>query len=302
MKTMRFSDDPGGPVLVEGRAPMPVPGEGELLIRVQAAGITTTELGWYPTTHTKSGEPRRGAVPGHEFSGVIADGPEAGQEVFGMNDWYADGALAEYCTAPAGAVAAKPRRLTHEEAASVPIGALTAWQGLYERAKLKAGERVLVHGGSGAVGVFAIQLARLRGAHVIATASAHHLDFVRALGAEEAVDYRGAPFGDKVDVIFDTVGGETLARSWSLLREGGRMVTIVSGAGDSAEARVRDAFFIVEPNRNQLTEIAELLENGRLTPVVDTVIPLSRAVEAYSGQLMRSGRGKVVVDIDGSDR
>ena len=300
MKTIHLRDDSEGPVLVEGSAPMPVAGEGELLIRVQAAGITTTELGWYPTTHTKSGEARRGAVPAHEFSGVIADGPETGQEVFGMNDWYADGALAEYCTAPAAAVAAKPGRLTHEEAASVPIGALTAWQGLYDRAKLRAGERVLVHGGSGAVGVFAIQLARIRGAHVIATASAHHLDFVRALGAEEAIDYRGTPCEEKVDVIFDTVGGETLARSWSLLREGGRMVTIVSG--DSAETRVRDAFFIVEPNRKQLTEVADLLERGQLIPVVDKVIPLNQAVEAYTGQLMRNGRGKVVVAIDRSYR
>ncbi|HEY1496592.1 MAG TPA: NADP-dependent oxidoreductase [Candidatus Solibacter sp.] len=300
MKTMYLRDDSEGPVLVEGRAPTPEPGEGELLIRVRAAGITTTELGWYPTTHTKSGEARKRAVPSHEFSGVIADGPEKGQEVFGMNDWYAEGALAEYCAAPVGAVAAKPRRLTHEEAASVPIGALTAWQGLYDRAKLRAGERVLVHGGSGAVGVFAIQLARLRGAHVIATASAHHLDFVRALGAEEAVDYRGTPHKDKVDVVFDTVGGETLARSWSLLDEGGRMVTIVSG--DSAEARVREAFFIVEPNRKQLTEVAELLQNGQLTPVVDTVIPLNWAAEAYTGQLTRSGRGRVVVAIEKSER
>ena len=300
MKTIHLRVDSEGPVLVEGSAPMPVAGEGELLIRVQAAGITTTELGWYPTTHTKSGEARRGAVPAHEFSGVIADGPEAGHPVFGMNDWYADGALAEYCTAPAAAVAAKPGRLTHEEAASVPIGALTAWQGLYDRAKLRAGERVLVHGGSGAVGVFAIQLARIRGAHVIATASAHHLDFVRALGAEEAIDYRGTPCADKVDVVFDTVGGETLARSWSLLREGGRMVTIVSG--DSAETRVRDAFFIVEPNQKQLTEVADLLERGQLIPVVDKVIPLNQAVEAYTGQLMRSGRGKVVVAIDRSYR
>uniref|UniRef100_Q01YN8 Alcohol dehydrogenase, zinc-binding domain protein n=1 Tax=Solibacter usitatus (strain Ellin6076) TaxID=234267 RepID=Q01YN8_SOLUE len=289
-------------MLVEGRAPMPVPGEGELLIRVLAAGITTTELGWYPTTHTKSGETRKGAVPTHEFSGVIADGPEKGHPVFGMNDWYAEGALAEYCTAPVASVAAKPQRLTHEEAASVPIGALTAWQGLYDRAKLRAGERVLVHGGSGAVGVFAIQLARLRGAHVIATASARHLDFVRALGAEESVDYRGTPYKDKVDVVFDTVGGETLARSWSLLGEGGRMVTIVSGAEDSAEAREREAFFIVEPNRKQLTEVAELLQGGQLTPVVDTVIPLSWAAEAYTGQLTRSGRGRVVVAIEKSER
>ena len=133
---------------------------------------------WYPTSHTKTGEKRTAAVPGHEFSGVIAalgadvEGFEVGREVYGMNDWFADGATAEYCLAQPAAVAPKPPRLTHIEAASVPIAALTAWQGLVERARLQPGESVLIHGGAGAVGLFAVQLARLRGAHVIATASA----------------------------------------------------------------------------------------------------------------------------------
>ena len=132
-----------------------------------------------------------------------------------MNDWYADGATAEFCITQASSIADKPKRLTHVEAASVPIGALTAWQGLFDRAKLRARERVLVHGGSGAVGLFAVQLARARGAHVIATASTHNLEFVRGLGADEVIDYRKERFEDrvgKVDVVFDTVGGETLER------------------------------------------------------------------------------------------
>jgi NADPH:quinone reductase-like Zn-dependent oxidoreductase len=167
------------------------------LVRVHAAGVTSQELLWYPTTHDRNGGPRRGAVPGHEFSGAIAavgddtTGFAIGQDVFGMNDWFSDGAMAEYCIGQPS-VAKKPRRLTHVEAASVPIAALTAWQGLLDRARLRAGERVLVHGGAGAVGVFAIQLARFHGAHVTATASSRNLAFVSQLGAERVIDYQAA--------------------------------------------------------------------------------------------------------------
>ena len=176
-------------MLIEANVPQPEPGRGELLVRVYAAGVTPTELLWYPTTHAKNGERRSRAVPGHEFSGVIAAvgegtvGFDIGQAVYGMNDWFADGALAEYCITQPPSVARKPSRVTHVEAASVPIGALTAWQGLFDRAQLQAGEHVLVHGGAGAVGLFAIQLARLRGVHVTATVSARNLALVSQLGA-----------------------------------------------------------------------------------------------------------------------
>ena len=303
MRVMRLT----GSLLSEAQAPRPQPGEGELLIRVRAAGVTPTELVWYPTTHTKAGDARVGAVPCHEFSGIIESAGkdvgtlEIGQEVFGMNDWFADGALAEFCVAPFSSVAPKPAGLTHAEAASVPIGALTAWQGLFDRAHLAAGERVLVQGGAGAVGVFAVQLARLHGAHVIATASAGNLAFVESLGASQVLDYHAAPFEDTVrdvDVVFDTVGGETLDRSWQVLKPGGRMVTIAASA-ENGEGRVKDAFFIVEPNQKQLSEVGALLEAGSLRPVVDTVIPLSRAAEAYTGGIARRGRGKLVVEIYG---
>ena len=231
MKTMRLSDSKQAPVLVEEDVPQPHPRRGELLIRVYAAGVTPTELLWYPTTHGKDGEKRSRAVPGHEFSGVIAAagedaaGFDLGQEVYGMNDWFSDGAMAEYCITQPASVAQKPPRLTHIEAASVPIGALTAWQGLFDRARLQAGERVLVHGGAGAVGIFAIQLARFYGAHVTATASARNLEFVSQLGAEQVIDYQAARFEENVremDVVFDTVGGETLRRSWGVLKPGGK--------------------------------------------------------------------------------
>lgn len=220
MKVMRYSAQSAA--LVEETAPQPEPRHGELLVRVYASGVTPTEVLWYPTTHKKNGETRSRAIPGHEFSGVIAamgedtTGFEIGQEVYGMNDWFSDGAMAEYCITQPNSVASKPPRLTHAEAASVPIGALTAWQGLFDRARLQRGEHVLVHGGAGAVGIFAIQLARLRGAHVTTTASARNLEFVSGLGAERTIDYRAARFEETVsgiDIVFDTVGGETLERS-----------------------------------------------------------------------------------------
>ena len=157
MITMRLSDAADGPVLIEANVPEPHPGRGELLVRVYATGVTPTELLWYTTTHAKNGERRSRAEPEHEFSGVIAAvgegtvGFDIGQEVYGMNDWFADGAMAEYCITQPSSVAHKPSRLTHVEAASVPLGALTAWQGLFDRARLQAGEHVLVHGGAGAV-------------------------------------------------------------------------------------------------------------------------------------------------------
>jgi NADPH:quinone reductase-like Zn-dependent oxidoreductase len=230
MRVMRVVNSVSPPSLVEADGPEPQAGRGELLVRVHAAGVTPTELDWYPTSHRKSGEKRTGAVPGHEFSGVIAAVGDqvtdlaVGQEVYGMNDWFTDGATAEYCITQPHWVAPKPRNLTHTEAASVPIGALTAWQGLFDRGNLQAGERVLIHGGAGGVGVFAVQLARWRGAHVVATASARNLEFVASLGAGQTIDYRAERFEDiarEIDVVFNAVGGDTLQRSLSVLRPGG---------------------------------------------------------------------------------
>jgi NADPH:quinone reductase-like Zn-dependent oxidoreductase len=307
MKAMRLADSGATVVLVEENVPQPQPGRGELLIQVHAAGVTSKELLWYPTTHKKSGERRSRAVPGHEFSGVVAAVGEdtasfdVGQEVYGMNDWFSDGATAEYCITQPSSIAQKPTDLTHVEAASVPIGALTAWQGLFDRARLQAGERVLVHGGAGTVGLFAIQLARFRGAHVVSTASARNLAFVSDLGAEQVFDYQATRFDEKlseIDVVFDTVGGETLQRSWGVLKPGGRMITIAAESEATADDRVKQAFFIVEPNHEQLTRIGNLLETRRLQTVVDAVLPLAHASVAYTGEVKeRRGRGKLVIAV-----
>jgi NADPH:quinone reductase-like Zn-dependent oxidoreductase len=307
MRVMRFNDSSDAPALIAGTAPVPQPGRGEMLIRVHAAGVTPTELLWYPTSHTLDGGRRTGAIPGHEFSGVVeavaadVDPDQIGREVFGMNDWFADGATADYCISSSTSLAAKPSRLSHLEAASVPIGALTARQGLFERAKLQAGERILIHGGSGAVGVFAIQFARRAGAHVVTTASARNFDFLSQLGANEVIDYRMDRFEDRardLDVVFDTVGGETLKRSWSLLEPRGRAVTIAADSEGTKDERIEKAFFIVEPNQKELTEISRLLDSGDLQCFVDAVVPFDRASDAYCGTIKeRRGRGKKVLSV-----
>jgi NADPH:quinone reductase-like Zn-dependent oxidoreductase len=204
---------------------------------------------------------------------------------------------AEYCVARADEVAAKPRSVDHVHTAVVPISALTAWQGLFDHAHLSAGERVLVQGAAGGVGLWAVQLAHWCGAHVIGNASAHNRDFVRGLGADAVIDYRATRFEDAVrdlDVVFDTVGGDTLARSWGVLKPGGRMVTIAASEEVSNDPRTRAAFFIVEANREQLGEIAHLIDEGRLRPVVDAVFPLAEARRAYEH---RATRGKVVLAV-----
>jgi NADPH:quinone reductase-like Zn-dependent oxidoreductase len=305
VRAWRLNDSGAAPRLICEDIPTPHPGPGEVLIRVHAAGVTPTEMLWYPTTNTKSGERRHHAVPGHEFAGTVAaigletGGPTLGQEIYGMNDWFADGATAEYCVTRPEWIASKPRRLPFAEAASVPIGALTAWQGLFDRVKLQRGETVLIHGGSGAVGVFAVQLARRHGAHVVTTASARNRGFLLQLGAERVIDYRVERFEEIVrgiDVVFDGVGGTTLQRSWDVLAHSGRLVTIAADSEGTADERTKSAFFIVEPNQQQLSGIGALLDAGEIQPVVEAEVPFAQAGEAYAaGDQPRSGRGKVVV-------
>lgn len=304
MKAVFLKARDGPDRLLLAEAPTPSPKPGEVLVRVHAAGVTPTELEWEPMWSTRAGGARPlPVIPGHEFSGeVLAVGSDVhgvriGDAVFGMNDWFEDGTHAEFCVARAVDLAAKPASVDHRVAAMVPISALTAWQGLILRARLAPGERVLVHGAAGSVGHFAVQIARWRGAHVAGTASAHNIEFLLWLGAELAVDYRAFRFEEAVgtvDVVFDTVGGDALARSWAVLRPGGRLVTVAAGAERTGEPRVRDAFFIVEPSRDQLAGIAGMIDSNALRPVVDSVFPLSYAKLAYE---RRTVRGKAVLDM-----
>lgn len=308
MKAMRVTDVSAHPPVAESEIPRPQAGPGEVLVRVRAAGVTPTELLWYPTTHQQDGAPRTGAVPCHEFSGEVVASSGAGtalapgSPVYGMNDWFADGALAEYCITRPEWIAPKPRNLDHAAAASVPIAALTAWQGLYDRARLRSGEHVLIHGGAGSVGLYAIQLAHRCGARISTTVSARDAEFVRELGAERVIDYKAAPFDGElrdVDVVFDTVGGATLERSWSVLKPGGRLVTIAASSEPAQDERTKAAFFIVKAERSQLAGIGRLLESGDLRTFVAAQIPFERAVAAWAATLPGGGRGKRVVLLPG---
>lgn len=294
----------GGPeVLAYETAPRPVPGDGEVLVEVRSAAITPGELAW-DATWTDSlepgGRPRLPAVPAKELAGVVVEGPGTGDEVFGLIPFTRDGAAAEFTAVPAGVLAPKPAGLGFDEAAALSLAGLTAWQGLVRHGGLAKGGRVLVHGAAGGVGSLAVQIAAALDAEVVATAGADQLDFVRELGAARVVDYRAERFEDvagDVDVVLDTVGGEVQQRSWQVLRDGGVLVSIVSPPEPPRRDGPRGAFFVVEPDREGLTELGLLADTGRLTVPVDQVVPLSGTAAAYAALDHRGRRGKIVLRV-----
>lgn len=310
MKAVRAHARGGPEQLFYEDAPQPQPTKGEVLVRVYATAVTPTELTWSATWQTKTGADRQFPIPGHDLAGVVAGvGPgvtnvTVGAAAYALTDFNRDGAESEYTIALPTELAPKPRSLNYMQAAAVPMSALTAWQALFDHADLSAGERVLIHGASGGVGTFAVQLAHWAGAHVIGTASARNRDFVRRLGADEFIDYTTTRFEDVVydtDVVLDTVGGDTLERSWGVLRKGGILVSLVdSPAPEQAAAYgVRATTFIVRPDRPQLTRIGELIDAGRIRPVIEAVMPLSQARQAYERGQGGHASGKVVLEIVG---
>ncbi|MYS23692.1 NADPH:quinone reductase, partial [Streptomyces sp. DvalAA-14] len=226
-----------------------------------------------------------------------------GDEVYGLVPFTRDGAAAEFTAVPAAHLAATPAGLDPDKAAALPLAGLTAWQGLVRHGGLRSGQRVLVHGGAGGVGVFAVQVAAALGASVTATAAGRDADFVRGLGAEEVIDYADEDFADRlsgaqaVDLVFDTVGGDTLTRSWQVLRPGGVLVSIVAPPGDSGPDGARGVFFVVEPDRAGLEELSKLVAAGRLDPPVAQVFPLERTAEAYEELNRPHRRGKIVLKV-----
>jgi NADPH:quinone reductase-like Zn-dependent oxidoreductase len=267
----------------------------EVLVEVHAAAITRGELDW-PLD-------RLPAVPSYELSGVVAAAADVaelsvGDEVYALTPFDRDGVAAEYAAIPAALLLPKPASLNHVESAAVPLPALSAWQGLFVHGRLAPGERVLVHGAVGGVGQFATQLARWRGAHVIATASPGAFDAARALGAHEVVDGRSRQLDGElgaIDLVFDTVGGDVLARAPALLARGGRLVSI------AAEPPGEGTYFIVESNREQLIELARLLDGGQLCVAIDSTFPLSDAAAAFERSLAPGKHGKVVIRVAGED-
>src|SRR6478609_1405173 len=297
--------------LIYEDAPCPEISAEDVLIRIHACGVSPSELSW-PTTWIAPDQRDRPLpiIPGHEVSGVVtacgADVAhlEIGDEVYGLIDFQRDGADAEYVAARAIELAPKPSNLDHVQTAAVPLSGLTAWQALFDYARLARGQRLLIHGGAGGVGSFAVQLAHWRGAHVIATASGADTDLVRALGADEVFDYRTEPFEDavrNVDIVFDTVGGAIWQRSWRVLRPGGVLVSIAVPRPpiESAPPSIRAIWFVVASRADQLLALAELIDAGHLRPVIGEVLPLARGSEAYAKH--RTGPGKMVINVVGVD-
>ncbi len=309
MKTVRIYGRGGPDHLIYEDAPQRHPGAGEVLVRVYATGVIANELKWDVTYQTKAGSPRGLPIPGRDLSGVVEEaGPGVttlvkGAEVYAMLDYGCDGAEAEFTIALPNELAPKPRTLDHVQAAAVPLSALTAWQALFDQAHLAAGQTVLIQGAAGGVGVFAVQLAHWAGAQIIATASAHNRDFLRELGANEVIDYTTTRFEEvvqSVDIVFDTVGGDTLAHSWQVVKPGGMLVSVVSPppSADAIKGHdVRFAWFVVQPNREQLVQIGALIDAGRIRPIIDTVFPLAQARQAYEQGAKGHTRGKIVLRV-----
>jgi NADPH:quinone reductase-like Zn-dependent oxidoreductase len=296
----------GGPEQLRyEEAPVPVLRAGEVLVAVHAAGITFAELTWDESWTTKDGADRTPMIPAHEMSGAVAavgegvSGLAVGDAVLGLIDFDRDGAAAEFVAVPAANLAAKPPLLSHTDAATLPLAAMTAWQALVDHADLKPGEQVLVQGGSGAVGSFAVQLAAILGGHVTATGRGGNADFVRTLGAERycSVDDLRSQAQGQFDVVIDSVGGAVLDRSYELLRAGGRLVTLSAPPDqDKAERRnIHAMFFIVEPDPVALADLAERASAKSLRPVISQEFPLAEGRQAYESGRHRQPPGKTIL-------
>lgn len=296
MQAIRLHPPGGLACLSVDEIEIPRPAPGEALVRVHAAAVTRDELDW-PVD-------RLPAIPSYELSGIVAETASAvdevavGDPVFALTGFDRDGAAAEYIAVPAHLLARKPRALDHVESAALPLAALSAWQGLFDHGGLHEGERVLITGAAGGVGQFATQLARRRGAHVIGTTSSRNVETASRLGADEVVDHASGAFVeavDEVDLVFDTVGGTVLALAAEALRDGGRLVSVAEEPPARHARRISASFFVVEPNRDRLAELARLADGGLLRQQIDSVFPLGDAREAFARSMDPGKRGKVVI-------
>ncbi|MGW5714771.1 NADP-dependent oxidoreductase [Amycolatopsis sp. NPDC003865] len=301
MRAITASDrEAGAGGLALAELPYPHAAENDVVVRVHAAGFTPGELTWPATWTDRAGHDRAPSVPGHELSGVVAElgygttGLTVGQRVFGFADWARDGSLAEYTAVEARNLAPLPADLDHAVAAALPISGLTAWQGLFDHAGLTAGQTVLVHGAAGGVGSLAVQLAAEAGARVVGTGRPRDRDLVLGLGADAFADLASGEWEQPADVVLDVFGGDVLARSAALVRPGGTLVTIAEPPTVWPE-HGRAVFFVVEPDRVRLAELAQRVRDGRLKPLVGDVRPLAEAPEAFARR--RRVPGKTIIRV-----
>jgi NADPH:quinone reductase-like Zn-dependent oxidoreductase len=305
MKAVRIHSYGGPEVLRYEDAPRPRHGPGEVLVRVHAAAINPVD--W---------KIREGAFPGHkfpfilgwDFSGVveaIAEGDSRflpGDEVITRPNPMRDGAYAEFIAVPEAELARKPKSVDHIQAAGLSLAGLTAWQALFDHGGLQPGQKVLIHAAAGGVGMYAVQLAKWKGATVVGTASEKNREFVKELGADEFIDYQSARPEDAVrgmDLVLDLVGGDTAERSLIALKKGGILVsTVQPPPKEKAETLgVRTAIFMAQTRPDQLDEMARLVDQGKLKIHVGQVLPLSEARKAQEISQSRHLRGKIVLKV-----
>jgi NADPH:quinone reductase-like Zn-dependent oxidoreductase len=306
MKAIVVTDQAAGTAgmkLVE--RPVPRPAINDVVVQVHASGFVGTELGWPSTWTDRLDRNRTPTIPGHELAGVVTalgygtTGFSIGQRVFGLADWYRDGTLAEYLAIEARNLAQLPDDVDFTVGASLPISGLTAWQGLFQHGRLRAGQSIIAHGAAGAVGSMVTQLAREAGAHVIGTGRSSDRQKAFDFGANEFVDLDKETLEDvgEVDLVFDLIGGDIGKRSAGLVRAGGTIVSIVGPLEtERDDALVID--FVVEADRAQLREIIERVRDGRLRTNIGTVAPLGDAIATFNSTERRAGKTVITVPSD----
>ncbi|MFF1926527.1 NADP-dependent oxidoreductase [Streptomyces sp. NPDC058221] len=307
MRAITVQDrDAGVSGLTLTELPHPHAAENDVIVQVHAAGFTPGELAWPGTWTDRAGRDRTPSVPGHELSGVVTElgygttGLTVGQRVLGLTDWARNGSLAQYVAVEARNLAPLAADVDHVTAAALPISGLTAWQALFDHAHLTTGQSVLIHGAAGGVGSIAVQLARGVGARVIGTGRADDRDTALGLGADTFVDLQAGSLEDigEVDVVFDVIGGSILEQSTKLVRPGGTLVTIA----EPVTVHPRDGravFFVVEPDRGRLADLAQRLRDGRLKPVVGAVRPLAETAAAFAPDKRTPGKTIIRVTENG---
>jgi NADPH:quinone reductase-like Zn-dependent oxidoreductase len=308
MKAIVVHEYGGSEVLKYEDRPRPEPKEDQILVRVIAAGVNPVDDASRSEKYAKFFGITLPFIPGYDIAGVVEKTGakitkfKAGDQVYAYLELKDGGGYAEYAVATEVEAAAKPKSISFTEAAGVPVVALTAWQALIDKAKLSAGQTVLIHGGSGGVGSFAIQIAKARGAKVIATASTRNQDLLKQLGADVEVDYTQQKFEDvakDVDVVLDSVGKDTLARSYGVVKKGGFIVTLVARIDQAEldEHGIRGTSLGVEPTSNELAEIGKLIDEKKIKVIVSQTFPLSEAVKAQEQVATGHTRGKIVLKV-----
>lgn len=305
MKAIRMPSYGGAEVLVYEDTARPEPQAGEVLIQVYAAGVNPMDWKIRDGNFQDLMKFQLPLILGFDAAGVVTavgagvTNVGVSQAVYGTIDRSRSGAYAEYAIAKADAIAPKPKSLSYIEAASIPGVALTAWQALFEKGNLTSGQTVLIHGAAGGVGMFAVQLAKWKGAKVIATASTSKLETVRALGADETIDYTTTPFEtvvSGVDLVLDVLGGETRSRSWQTLKPNGILVSTLPPP-PQAPAGLRGDLVMMAAKGEQLLEIGKLLESGQLKKIVERVFPLRETAQALELNKTGHTQGKIVIQV-----